>query len=142
MAMTKEQEAKLQELEAKLQELEQKNQVLEAEKERREALERSEGMQAEQLRAILNMQGEKAVQPYVETEKVPIKLIKDNYQYKEPLYLCINGRNMIIQRGKTVMVDKYVADFIANMKDEQDRVDELADQEEQDFLNMTSQMVK
>lgn len=134
--------ATIKELEAKLQELEQKNQELEAEKERREALERSEGMQAEQLRAILNMQGEKAVQPYVETEKVPIRLFKDNYQYKEPLYLCINGRNMIIQRGVNVMVDKYVADFIDSMKDEQEKVNQLADQEEQDFLALTNQMVK
>lgn len=128
------------ELEARIAELEAKNQELEEEKTRREALEKAQGLQAEQLRAILNTQGERHMESYVETKKVPIKLFKDNHQYKQPLYLCINGRNMIIQRGVTVEVDKYVADFIDSMKDEQDRVNQVADREESEFLAMTDKM--
>lgn len=134
--------ATIKELEAKLAELEEKNQQLEEEKTRREALERAQGMQAEQLRAILNSQGEKKIAPHVETEKVQIRLFKDNHQYKQPLYLCINGRNMIIQRGVTVEVDKYVADFIEQMKEEQDHVNRVADKEESEFLAMTDKMTR
>jgi len=134
--------ATIKELEAQVAELKAQNQALQEEAERRDQLANSEKMRAEQLRAVLNAQGKRDFEPYVEKEKVPIKLMKDNYQYKNPLYLCINGRNMVIKRGVTVMVDKYVADFIEQMKSEQEIVSAKADQEEQNFLVQTNDIIR
>lgn len=129
--------ATIKELEAKLAELEAQNQALIEEKERREQLEKANNMRAEELRAILKSEGHE-YRPYVEKEKVPIRLMKDNYQYKRPLFICINGKNMVIRRGVTVYVDKYVADFIESMNAEQEIVNKMADEEEQEFITLTS----
>ena len=128
----------IKELEAKLAELEQQNKDLIEEKERREQLEKADKMRVEQLRAVLNAGSGHEFKPYVETEKVPIRLFKDNYQYKQPLYICINGRNMIIKRGVPVTVDKYIADFIDTMKAEQEAINQNAEQDEQEFITLTS----
>lgn len=129
--------ATVKELEAKLAELEAQNKALVEENERREALAKSEGMRAEQLRAVLNAGTGHEFKPYVESEKVPIRLFKDNYQYKSPLFVCINGRNVVIKRGVNVTVDKYIADFIDSMKSEQEAVNQLAEAEEQEFIALT-----
>ena len=130
--------ATIKELEAKLAELEEQNKALVAENERREALEKAQTLRAEQLRAVLNSGGGHEFKSYVETEKVPIRLFKDNYQYKQPLFVCINGRNVVIKRGVTVTVDKYIADFIDGMKAEQEAVNQSAEEAEQEFIALTN----
>ena len=40
--------------------------------------------------------------PYLEKETVKIKLFRDDYRYKRPLYVSINGRNWLIPRGVEV----------------------------------------
>ena len=45
-------------------------------------------------------------------ELVPVKLFKDNDKYKFDLTVIVNGRSFQIQRGKQVMVPRYVADVI------------------------------
>lgn len=135
MAMTKEQ------LEAKVAELEEKNRALEEEKQRREQLEQAASMQTEQLRAVLGA-SKHTITPYRSTEKVKIKLPKDNFQYKDPLYVCINGRNVVIQRGVSVEIDKYIADFINQMEHDQEANEEKADQQELDYERNTREVAR
>ena len=135
MAMTKEQ------LEAKVAELEEKNRALEEEKERREQLEQAASMQTEQLRAVLGA-SKHTITPYRSTEKTKIKLPKDNFQYKDPLYVCINGRNVVIQRGVTVEIDKYIADFIEQMERDQEANEKKADQQELDYERNTREVAR
>lgn len=135
MAMTKEQ------LEAKVAELEAKNRALEEEKERREQLEQAASMQTEQLRAVLGA-SKHTITPYRSTEKVKIKLPKDNFQYKDPLYVCINGRNVVIQRGVNVEIDKYIADFIEQMERDHEEIEQKADQQELDYQRNTREVAR
>lgn len=52
-----------------------------------------------------------------------IFLFKDNDQYKDDLFVSVNGRNFQIQRGVTVKVPACVAEVIRN-SDRQKRVAE------------------
>ena len=46
------------------------------------------------------------------SEKVPVELFKDNGKYKDPLYVSVNGYNCSIERGKRVMVPRFVKQVI------------------------------
>ena len=58
-------------------------------------------------------------------EMVSIKLFKDNGNYKDDVFVSVNGRNYQIQRGKTVQVPRCVAEVLeqaaALMVDELER---------------------
>lgn len=79
--------------------------------------------------------------PYVEKEFVKIKLFKDDYRYKNDLYVAINGRDWLIKRGKEVTVPKYLADFIERQMHEEARIWEKVEQEEADFKKLTDKQV-
>lgn len=49
-----------------------------------------------------------------EKQMVTIKLFKDNGEYKEPVFVSVNGENYLIQRGIEVQVPLYVAQVIEN----------------------------
>ena len=73
-------------------------------------------------------------------EKTRIKLFKDNGNYKDPLYVCINGRTIMIQRGVTVEIDKYVADFIENQLADEALIWQRVEQEEKEYEELTDKM--
>lgn len=75
---------------------------------------------------------------YVPKKKVTIELFKDDYRYKEPLFVGINGRFMLIQRGVPVEVDDYVADFIEQQKSEEARIMRKVEQEEREYQDKTA----
>lgn len=75
-------------------------------------LEEAEKQAAEKLK-----EAEKAAKPArnearAQPELVSIRLFKDTERYKDDLKVAINGKNWVIQRGVTVMVPDYVAQFI------------------------------
>ena len=45
-------------------------------------------------------------------ERVPVLLFKDNGKYKDPLYVSVNGYSATIERGKKVMVPRFVKEVI------------------------------
>jgi hypothetical protein len=79
--------------------------------------------------------------PYEEKEYVKVKLFKDDYRYKNDLYVAINGKNWYIKRGKEVTLPKYVADFIENAMTEEARIWERVEQEEDEFKKLTDKQV-
>ena len=79
--------------------------------------------------------------PYVEKETVKIKLFRDDYRYKRPLYVSINGRNWLIPRGVEVELPKYVADFIDNLAKEEAEIQERIIREEQEYRELTAKQV-
>jgi hypothetical protein len=79
--------------------------------------------------------------PYVPKRKVLIELFKDDQRYKEPLFVGINGRFMLIQRGVQVEVDDYVADFIEQQKAEEARIMRRVELEEQEYLKNTAALI-
>lgn len=79
--------------------------------------------------------------PYVETETRKIKLFRDEYRYKEPLYVAINGRNWVIKRGVEVELPKYVADYIDQILAEEEAIRDRIDREEREYREMTARQV-
>ena len=75
---------------------------------------------------------------YVPRKKVTIELFKDDYRYKEPLFVGINGRFMWIKRGVPVEVDDYIADFIEQQKAEEARIMRRVEAEEKEFQDKTA----
>lgn len=61
-------------------------------------------------------------------EKVKIKLFYDGKQYKDDLYVAVNGKNYQIQRGVEVEVPRYVAEVIANSDKQTQLVGDLINQ--------------
>lgn len=56
---------------------------------------------------------------------VKLRLFKDNGKYKEPVFVGVNGKTYMIERGKEVEVPIYVAEVLRNSEDqlaEADRV--------------------
>lgn len=45
-------------------------------------------------------------------EKVPVKLFKDTKDYKDDVFVGINGKTWQIKRGVEVMVPRYVAQVL------------------------------
>jgi len=77
-------------LEEKTKELEAKNEIFEA-----EAIPEAVDQAPMGTREWLN-------------ERVPFYAFKDNDRYKDDIVVGINGKNFIIQRGKQVMIPRYV----------------------------------
>lgn len=53
---------------------------------------------------------------------VKIKLFKDNHEYKDDVFVAVNGERYQIQRGKEVEVPDYIAEvrsFMPNRTREQ-----------------------
>ena len=76
-----------------------------------------------------------AVQPEVQKEAKPerkmyeIRLFKDNNKYKEPVYVGVNGRGYLIQRGETVMVPEEVKEVLENSMKQDEYTAKLIDRE-------------
>ena len=78
--------------------------------------------------------------PYTAAKKVTIELFKDDYRYKEPLFVGINGRFMLIKRGVPVEVDDYVADFIEQQKKEEARIMRRVEAEEREYIEKSASL--
>ena len=118
------------ELEAKVRELEEENEKLKA----------KEPANVKQP-LILPDPGMTPMIPYEEKEFVKVKLFKDDYRYKDDVYVGINGKNWNIKRGKEIPLPKYVADFIEQTVAEEARIWEKVEQEEEDFKKLTDKQV-
>lgn len=117
------------ELEAKIQELQEENEKLKATKE------------GTNTPMMLPSHSATPTIPYVEKEKVRVRLFRDEYRYKDPLYVSINGRNCVIRRGADVDIDKYFADFIEQQMTEEAAIWERVAQEEKEYREMSAKQV-
>ncbi len=65
-------------------------------------------------------------------ERVKIRLYKDNYKCKDPVYVSVNGYSARIPRGTDVMIPRYAAEVIQESlaQDEQTfvKLEELQDE--------------
>ena len=125
---------------ATVKELEEKLEALQEEKEALEAENQQLKEQGEKEPEALVLPDAKftPTRPYVPKKKVMIELFKDDQRYREPLFVGINGRFMLIQRGVPVEVDDYVADFIEQQKAEEARIMRKVELEEQEYLKNTA----
>ena len=47
-------------------------------------------------------------------KRVKIKLFKDNGNYRDDVFVSVNGRDFLIKRGEEVSVPDYVAEVLEN----------------------------
>ena len=58
--------------------------------------------------------------------KVKLRLFRDSNQYKDPLYVAVNGESYLIPRGVEVEVPYYIAEVIENsLKEDQKTAETL-----------------
>ena len=66
-----------------------------------------------------------AVKTYDPYEMVEIKLFKDGKTYKDDVFVAVNGKNYLVQRGVKVAVPRCVAEVIERSERQRDKADEL-----------------
>lgn len=113
----------LKEIQKKMDELEKRAEqaearALKAEKKAEKTAQVAESKEEEQKNALETISKEQKA--FLE-EKVPVQLMKDNNKYKHDLTVTHNGVNYQIQRGKPVMVPRFVA-FILEESHRQEMV--------------------
>lgn len=77
--------------------------------------------------------GGKAFMPEGPKTMVKVKLFRDNSQYKESVYVAVNGESYIVPRGVEVDVPDYVAKVLQNSIDEDQRTAEMLLQKVEEF---------
>ena len=69
--------------------------------------------------------GGKAFMPEGPKKMVKVKLFRDNNQYKDSVYVAVNGESYMVPRGVEVEVPDYVANVLQNSIEEDQRTAEM-----------------
>lgn len=64
---------------------------------------------------------------------VTIKLFKDNDNYRDDVFVAVNGHNYQIQRGVAVQVPRCIAEVIANSEQQDHTASMMVDQLERAY---------
>lgn len=56
---------------------------------------------------------------------VKLRLFKDSGKYKEPVFVAVNGKTYMIERGVEVEVPDYVAEVLANSEEQLTEADRV-----------------
>lgn len=75
----------------------------------------------------------KAVNGDYYEEKVPVRLFKDTGKYQDDVFVAVNGKGWLIQRGVTVEVPRYVAEVLEQSMDQDQRAAELMERRAGEF---------
>ena len=66
-------------------------------------------------------------------ELVEVELFKDNKDYKDDVFVCINGRNKVIKRGEKVKVPKAYAKVLEQSMKQDRRAADLMNEKSDEF---------
>ena len=69
------------------------------------------------------------------SEKVPVRLFKDNDKYKDDVFVCINGRSVLIQRGKAVEIERRFALVLEQSEAQDTKTADLIDAKSSEYAN-------
>ena len=75
--------------------------------------------------------GKKMVKPG--KKMVKVKLFKDNHDYKDDVFVAVNGERYLIQRGVEVEVPDYIAEVLEHSAQQDARTAELIEKIEADY---------
>ena len=64
---------------------------------------------------------------------VKIKLFKDNHEYKDDVFVAVNGERYQIQRGKEVEVPDYIAEVLEHSAQQDARTAEFIERIEAEY---------
>ena len=77
---------------------------------------------------------EKAVNSAKKNTLVEIELFRDNKDYKDDVFVAVNGESCVIARGKKVKVKKKFADVIAQSMRQDIKTARLMDSKSDEFF--------
>lgn len=69
-----------------------------------------------------------------EEELVEVTLFKDNKDYKDDVFVAVNGKSMAIKRGETVKIPKKFAEVLKNSMKQDNATAKLMEDEQDKFL--------
>ena len=69
-----------------------------------------------------------------ENTLVEIELFRDNKDYKDDVFVAVNGESCVISRGKKVKIKKKFADVIENSMRQDVKTARLMDNKSDEFL--------
>ena len=64
---------------------------------------------------------------------VKVKLFKDNHDYREDVFVAVNGERYLMQRGVEVEVPDYIAEVLEHSAQQDARTAELIEKIEADY---------
>ena len=64
---------------------------------------------------------------------VKVELIQDNHDYKDDVFVAVNGERYLIQRGVEVEVPDYIAEVLEHSAQQDARTAELIEKIEADY---------
>ena len=70
---------------------------------------------------------------YDENTLVEIELFRDNRDYKDTVFVAVNGESCVIARGKKVKIKKKFADVIENSMRQDIKTARLMDNKSEEF---------
>lgn len=82
----------------------------------------------------------KKTETKTEKDLVEIELFRDNKDYKDDVFVCVNGKAVQIQRGKKVKVEKKYAEVLANSEKQDKMTADLMDKKADDFAEETKKL--
>lgn len=68
-------------------------------------------------------------------ELVEIELFKDNKDYKDDVFVCVNGKNRVIKRGEKVKIPKAYAEVLENSKAQDKATAKMMEEKADEFSN-------
>lgn len=77
---------------------------------------------------------EKTVKPANENTLVEIELFRDNKDYKDNVFVAVNGESCVIVRGKKVKIEKKFADVIESSMRQDIKTARLMDNKSDEFF--------
>lgn len=66
-------------------------------------------------------------------ELVEVELFKDNKDYKDDVFVCVNGKNRVIKRGEKVKIPKAYAEVLENSKAQDNAATKLMEKKADEF---------
>ena len=64
---------------------------------------------------------------------VQVELFKDNKDYKDDVFVCVNGKDIVIKRGEKVMVDKKYKEVIDASMLQDKKTADLMDEKQDEY---------
>ena len=73
-------------------------------------------------------------------EPVTVMLFKDNGKYKNPVFVGINGKNYLVERGKQVQVPRCVAEVLEHSAEQDSSATKFMEQTMNRFAEMMEKL--
>ncbi|MEE0963108.1 MAG: hypothetical protein U0L73_02680 [Ruminococcus bromii] len=68
---------------------------------------------------------------------VEVELFKDHKDYKDDVFVCVNGKNIVVKRGEKVKIERKYYEALENSKKQDKATADLIAKKQDEFLEET-----